>query len=116
MHNCSLMRIAAVAAAVAAGAGGTLASGTWSVGPGERIAARSMTFCRSRILPGHGFLSRVSMTAVGIVSIRRPILRAMRRPDDTEARSGPARLGGIPGPLLGLRLRPLIMRTYVLLG
>jgi hypothetical protein len=34
--------------------------------------------------------------------------------DDTDARSGLARLGGAPGPLFGLRRQRLIIRTYVL--
>ena len=35
--------------------------------------------------------------------------------DDTDARWGVASLGRAPGPLLGLRLQRLIMRTYVML-
>src|SRR5262249_41696249 len=28
---------------------------TWSAGPGDRMTARSMTFCNSRMLPGQGY-------------------------------------------------------------
>ena len=34
------------------------ASGTTSAGPGDRITARSITFCNSRILPGHEYRCR----------------------------------------------------------
>ena len=34
--------------------GGRSPTGTWSERPGERMTARSITFCSSRTLPGQG--------------------------------------------------------------
>ena len=53
-------------------------TGISSSGPWERITARSITFCISRMFPGQLYRTRVFMTSVGIVSIRRPIRRAKR--------------------------------------
>ena len=40
------------------------------------MTARSMTFCSSRTLPGHGYRASASRPAAGMVSIRRPVRRA----------------------------------------
>ena len=45
---------AAAGSGLCAGAGCKSPRGTWSDGPGERMTARSMTFCSSRMLPGQG--------------------------------------------------------------
>src|SRR5712671_7439134 len=51
------------------------ATGTFKLGPDERITARSITFCNSRMLPGQAYWQRVFIVSEDMVSI----LRFMRR-------------------------------------
>jgi len=69
---CSRSTASSVWEAAATGAGLLNSDGdTRSVGPGERITARSITFCSSRTLPGHGHRLNASIVSRGTASIGR---------------------------------------------
>lgn len=57
------------------------AIGMSSVGPGERIIARSIRLASSRTLPGHAHRCMASSSSFGITSMRRFIRRANRSTD-----------------------------------
>src|SRR5207245_9174768 len=49
--------------------GGNSATGTFNVGPDDKITARSITFCSSRMLPGQLYWHKAFIVSDGMVSI-----------------------------------------------
>ena len=45
------------------------ATGTFNVGPDDKITARSITFCSSRMLPGQLYWHKAFIVSEGMVSI-----------------------------------------------
>jgi hypothetical protein len=77
------MSLRSVASSVSCGVGGANATravnsvrGTCKTGPGERITARSMTFCSSRMLPGQAYRIKPCIVSDAMVSIVLCMLRA----------------------------------------